>query len=46
MPDVRKNLSDQGADLQGGTAQDFGTFMRSESARWSVVVKQAGIKPD
>jgi tripartite-type tricarboxylate transporter receptor subunit TctC len=46
MPDVRKNLSEQGADLQGGSAEDFAAFMRAESARWSVVVKQAGIKPE
>jgi tripartite-type tricarboxylate transporter receptor subunit TctC len=46
MPDVRKNLSDQGADLQGGTPEDFGAFMRNESARWGVVVKEAGIKPE
>jgi tripartite-type tricarboxylate transporter receptor subunit TctC len=46
MPDVRKNLTEQGADLQGGSAEDFAAFMRNESARWSVVVKQAGIKPD
>jgi tripartite-type tricarboxylate transporter receptor subunit TctC len=44
MPDVRKNLTEQGADLQGGSAEDFGVFMRNESARWSVVVTQAGIK--
>ena len=46
MPDVRKNLSEQGADLQGGSAEDFGVFMRTESARWRVVVTQAGIKPE
>ena len=46
MPDVRKNLSEQGADLQGGSAEDFAAFMRNESARWSVVVKQAGIKAE
>jgi tripartite-type tricarboxylate transporter receptor subunit TctC len=46
MPDVRKNLTEQGADLQGGSAEDFGAFMRNESARWSGVVTQAGIKPD
>jgi tripartite-type tricarboxylate transporter receptor subunit TctC len=46
MPDVRKNLTEQGADLQGGTPEDFGAFMRNESARWGVVVKQAGIKAD
>jgi len=46
MPDVRKNLTEQGADMQGGTPEDFGAFMRNESARWSVVVKQAGIKQE
>ena len=46
MPDVRQSLTDQGADAQGGTADDFGIFMRDESARWSAVVKQAGIKPE
>jgi len=46
MPDVRKTLSEQGADLQGGSAEDFATFMRNESARWREVVGRAGIKPD
>jgi tripartite-type tricarboxylate transporter receptor subunit TctC len=45
MPDVRKNLTEQGADMQGGTPEDFAAFMRSESARWAEVVKQAGIQP-
>ena len=46
MPDVRKNLTEQGADLQGGSTEDFATFMRNESARWGAVVTRAGIKPD
>jgi tripartite-type tricarboxylate transporter receptor subunit TctC len=46
MPDVRRNLSEQGADLQGGSVEDFATFMRNESARWSEVVTRAGIKPN
>ncbi len=46
MADVRKTLTEQGADVQGGTPEDFATFMRNESARWSVVVKQAAIKPE
>jgi tripartite-type tricarboxylate transporter receptor subunit TctC len=46
MPDVRKSLTEQGADVQGGTPEDFDAFMRSESARWGTVVKQAGIKPE
>ena len=46
MPDIRKSLTDQGADVQGGTPEDFDAFMRNESARWGAVVKQAGIKPE
>lgn len=46
MPDIRKTLTEQGADLQGGTPEDFAAFMRNEFARWSVVVMKAGIKPD
>jgi tripartite-type tricarboxylate transporter receptor subunit TctC len=46
MPDVRKTLMDQGADVQGGSTEDFAAFMRNESARWSAVVKGAGIRPE
>jgi tripartite-type tricarboxylate transporter receptor subunit TctC len=44
MPDIRKSFADQGADAKGGTPEEFGAFMREESARWGAVVKQAGIK--
>jgi tripartite-type tricarboxylate transporter receptor subunit TctC len=46
MPDVRKTLSEQGADVAGGSAEDFAAFMQAESARWSAVVKSAGIKAE
>jgi tripartite-type tricarboxylate transporter receptor subunit TctC len=46
MPDIRKNLSEQGADLQGGSVEDFVAFIHNEMARWGVVVKQGNIKPD
>jgi tripartite-type tricarboxylate transporter receptor subunit TctC len=46
MPDVRKSLADQGADVKGGSPEDFAAFMRDEQARWGEVVKQAGIKPE
>jgi len=46
MPAIRNSLSDQGADVQGGTPEDFGIFMRNEQARWGEIVKQAGIKPE
>jgi tripartite-type tricarboxylate transporter receptor subunit TctC len=46
MPDIRKSLTDQGADVQGGTPEEYDKFMREESSRWGAVVKRAGIKPD
>jgi tripartite-type tricarboxylate transporter receptor subunit TctC len=46
IPSIRKSLADQGADIQGGAPEEFGTFMRDESARWGPIVKQSGIKPE
>jgi len=46
MADVRKSFADQGADIEGGTPAAFDAFMREEQARWSAVIKQAGIKPE
>jgi tripartite-type tricarboxylate transporter receptor subunit TctC len=46
MADIRKSLTEQGADIGGGTSADFAGFMREERGRWGVVVGQAGIKPE
>ena len=46
MPDISKSLTDQGADVQGGTPEDYDAFMREESSRWGAVVKRAGIRPE
>ena len=46
MPDVRRSFAQQGAEASGGTPEQFERFMHDESARWRVVVKQAGIKPE
>jgi tripartite-type tricarboxylate transporter receptor subunit TctC len=46
MADVRKSLTEQGADIGGGTPADFAAFMSEESSRWGVVVKEAGLKPE
>jgi len=46
MPDIRKILTEQGAELKSGTPEDFAAFMRDEQARWGPVVQQAGIKPE
>jgi tripartite-type tricarboxylate transporter receptor subunit TctC len=44
-PSIRKSLTEQGADIQGGTPEEFGAFIGHELARWGAIVKQAGIKP-
>jgi tripartite-type tricarboxylate transporter receptor subunit TctC len=46
LPDVRKTLADQGAEIAGGSPEDFAAFMRAEIARWGPVVKGAGITPE
>ena len=42
-PDVRKRLMDGGIEIGGGTAQQFGDFIRSETVKWTKVAKDAGI---
>jgi tripartite-type tricarboxylate transporter receptor subunit TctC len=43
---VAQKLSDQGADLLGGSAEQFSQMIRSEIARWAIVVKDSGSKLD
>jgi tripartite-type tricarboxylate transporter receptor subunit TctC len=45
-PDVRKKLSDQGADVLGGTPEHFGSLIRSDIARWAPIIKESGAKVD
>jgi tripartite-type tricarboxylate transporter receptor subunit TctC len=46
MPEIRRSLIDQGADIAGGTPADFAAFMTGERSRWGVVVRETGIKPE
>jgi len=41
---VRDTLAKLGTDPGGGTPEAFGTLVRAEIARWSKVIKDAGIK--
>jgi tripartite-type tricarboxylate transporter receptor subunit TctC len=41
---VRESLARIGADVGGGTSERFGALVRSETARWTKVIKDAGIK--
>lgn len=45
-PDVRKKLSDQGADILGGSPEQFGSLIKTDIARWAPVVKESGAKAD
>jgi tripartite-type tricarboxylate transporter receptor subunit TctC len=46
QPDVRALLAKQGMIAVGGSPERFGELVRKELARWSRVVKEAGIKAD
>jgi tripartite-type tricarboxylate transporter receptor subunit TctC len=44
-PDVRKKLSDQGADPVGSTPEEHDKFNRAEIDKWIKVARGAGIEP-
>ena len=43
-PEMRENLSKQGAEVRTNTPDEFSTFIRDEKARWAKVVKEANVK--
>lgn len=45
-PDLRKKLSDQGADVAGSTPEQFGKLVREDIERWGKVVRDSGAKID
>jgi tripartite-type tricarboxylate transporter receptor subunit TctC len=45
-PDVRKKLTEQGADVLGGSSEQFAALVRDETVRWAKVVKESGAKVD
>jgi tripartite-type tricarboxylate transporter receptor subunit TctC len=46
LPDVKERLSTEGASVVAGTPQQAIAHIESEIARWTNVVKSAGIKAD
>ncbi len=46
MPEVKKNLAQQGIDVGGGTPEQFGAYMHDEFIKWGALVKEAGISAD
>jgi tripartite-type tricarboxylate transporter receptor subunit TctC len=43
---IEKRLVDEGADPIGGTSAEFGAFVKSETDKWRVVVRDSGAKVD
>lgn len=44
--DLKKKLSDQGADVLGGTPEAFGSLIKSDLARWAPIIKASGATLD
>jgi tripartite-type tricarboxylate transporter receptor subunit TctC len=45
-PDVKKQVVDTGSEVAADTPEEFAAFVRSESAKWSKVIREANIKPE
>jgi tripartite-type tricarboxylate transporter receptor subunit TctC len=45
-PTLRELMLSQGNEIGGGSPADFAALVKSESAKWSAVVKTANIKPE
>jgi tripartite-type tricarboxylate transporter receptor subunit TctC len=45
-PAYRERVVAIGSDPMSSSPEQFGAFIRSESAKWAAVVKRAGVKPE
>ena len=45
-PEFKKRYDDIGAFTMGGTPAELGAFIKSETVKWTAVVKQVGLKPN
>jgi tripartite-type tricarboxylate transporter receptor subunit TctC len=43
-PEIERRLLAEGSEIGGGSPEEFGAYIRSEIAKWTRVVKEAGIK--
>ena len=46
LPEIRDRLVAQGTEPVGNTTEEFGAFMKSESAKWAKVIKEADIRAE
>ncbi|NML47486.1 tripartite tricarboxylate transporter substrate binding protein [Ramlibacter sp. G-1-2-2] len=45
-PELKRKMDAQGADVLGGTPEQFAKLIREDIARWGVTVKESGAKID
>ncbi|NML47519.1 tripartite tricarboxylate transporter substrate binding protein [Ramlibacter sp. G-1-2-2] len=45
-PELKKAMDAQGADVMGGTPEQFSRLIRSDIAHWGTIVKESGAKID
>jgi tripartite-type tricarboxylate transporter receptor subunit TctC len=45
-PDIKATLAKQGADIAGGTREQYAKFIQAEMKKWGKVVKEQGIKDE
>ena len=43
---IRSKISEMGADVVGNSPEEFGAWMRAESAQWAEIIKSANIRPE
>jgi tripartite-type tricarboxylate transporter receptor subunit TctC len=46
QPDVKAIFANQGMDVVASTQEDFAAYIRSETAKWTQVIKAIGIKSE
>ncbi len=46
MPDIKERLLSMGAEPVGNTQEQFGAFIKSETAKWGKVIRDANIKAE
>ena len=46
MPDMRERLRNQGAEIIGGTPQQFAAYIQAEIPKWAKVIKDSGATAD
>ena len=44
-PDIKDFLFNQGLDAAPGTPEELGAYMKTEMAKWTKVIRAAGIQP-